>query len=101
MRMTASWLDPAVGSTEYKDVARDLCAPPSGRLASDRSDCLSVHFRESKGFIEHRVFRRHWEIYRDEKRPQVVPPWWWHRRGAPTHVTAGGEKESLWHRFCS
>jgi hypothetical protein len=26
MRMTASWLDPPVGSTEYKDVARDLCA---------------------------------------------------------------------------
>jgi hypothetical protein len=35
MRMTASWLDPAVGSAEYKDVARDLCAHP-GRLASDR-----------------------------------------------------------------
>jgi hypothetical protein len=26
MRMTASWLDPAVGSTEYKDVVRDLRA---------------------------------------------------------------------------
>ena len=34
MRMTASWLDP-LGSTEYKDVARDLCAT-LGRLASDR-----------------------------------------------------------------
>ena len=26
MRIAASWLDPAVGSTEYKGVARDLCA---------------------------------------------------------------------------
>jgi hypothetical protein len=38
MRMTASWLDPAVGSAEYKDVARELCAPPwQARL---RSSCL-------------------------------------------------------------
>jgi hypothetical protein len=38
MRMTASWLDPALGSAEYKDVARDLCAPPwQARL---RSSCL-------------------------------------------------------------
>jgi hypothetical protein len=35
MRMTASWLDPAVGSAEYKDVARELCAPPwQARLRS-------------------------------------------------------------------
>jgi len=35
MRMTASWLDPAVGSAEYKDVSRDLCAPPwQARLRS-------------------------------------------------------------------
>jgi hypothetical protein len=38
MRMTASWLDPALGSAEYKDVARELCAPPwQARL---RSSCL-------------------------------------------------------------
>jgi hypothetical protein len=31
MRITASWLDPTVGSTEYKDVARDLrCHPSAG-----------------------------------------------------------------------
>jgi hypothetical protein len=31
MRITASWLDPPVGSTEYKDVARDLrCHPWAG-----------------------------------------------------------------------
>jgi len=31
MRITASWLDPTVGSTEYKDVAHDLrCHPWAG-----------------------------------------------------------------------
>jgi len=47
MRMTASWLDPALGSAEYKDVARDLCAPPwQARL---RSSCLCSLKRNATG----------------------------------------------------
>jgi hypothetical protein len=47
MRMTASWLDPAVGSAEYKDVARELCAPPwQARL---RSSCLCSLRRNATG----------------------------------------------------
>jgi hypothetical protein len=53
MRMTASWLDPTLGSAEYKDVARDLCAPPwQARL---RSSCLCSLKRNATGRLTRRA----------------------------------------------